>query len=157
MNDSSRPEADSSVSRVHVSGYGLDEEPYYLALGDEVELFQAAYEERLPVLLKGPTGCGKTRFVEYMAFHLYRGQASDQARRKLTQPLLTVACHEDLSATDLEIGLDYTISEVKVDQTGQAVLDAERLAAIVRESTGCCAFSGQIKSNDGRHDSRHES
>lgn len=98
MNDSSIREADSSIS---LSGYSLDEEPYYLPLGDEVELFHAAYEERLPVLLKGPTGCGKTRFVEYMAYQLFRGDASDKDRRKVQQPLLTVACHEDLSATDL--------------------------------------------------------
>ncbi len=101
MNDSSIQKKDLSISSVHVSGYGLDEKPYYLALGDEVALFQAAYEERLPVLLKGPTGCGKTRFVEYMAYHLYRGEGSDQERARLQQPLLTVACHEDLSATDL--------------------------------------------------------
>jgi nitric oxide reductase NorQ protein len=64
-------------------------------------MFRAAYEERLPVLLKGPTGCGKTRFVEYMAYQLYRGELSSQEQRRLHQPLLTVACHEDLSATDL--------------------------------------------------------
>jgi nitric oxide reductase NorQ protein len=63
-------------------------EPYYLPVGREVELFEAAYQARLPVMLKGPTGCGKTRFVEYMAWRLGR-------------PLITVACHEDLSATDL--------------------------------------------------------
>ena len=54
------------------SGYTLKEEPYYLPLADEVELFLAAYSQRLPVLLKGPTGCGKTRFVEYMAHRIYR-------------------------------------------------------------------------------------
>jgi len=63
-------------------------EPYYLPVGSEVELFEAAYEARLPAMLKGPTGCGKTRFVEYMAYRLGR-------------PLITVACHEDLSSTDL--------------------------------------------------------
>src|SRR4051812_33884634 len=63
-------------------------EPFYQASGDEVALFEAAYAERLPVMLKGPTGCGKTRFVEYMAWRLRR-------------PLITVACHEDLSAADL--------------------------------------------------------
>ena len=66
----------------------LKKEPYYLPVGKEVELFEAAYKARLPVMLKGPTGCGKTRFIEYMAFRLNR-------------PLVTVACHEDLSATDL--------------------------------------------------------
>ncbi len=75
----------------------LREEPYYLPLGDEVALFEAAYRARLPVLLKGPTGCGKTRFVEHMAWRLYR-----QARRSpLDVPLVTIACHEDLTATDM--------------------------------------------------------
>jgi nitric oxide reductase NorQ protein len=63
-------------------------QPWYLPIGDEVLLFETAYAARLPVLLKGPTGCGKTRFVEHMAW-------------QLALPLVTVACHEDLSATDL--------------------------------------------------------
>lgn len=66
----------------------IDTEPYYLATGDEIALFSAAAMARLPVMLKGPTGCGKTRFVEHMAFRLKR-------------PLITVACHEDLFASDL--------------------------------------------------------
>ncbi len=77
----------------------LNSEPWYLPLGDEVEVFEAAYAARLPVLLKGPTGCGKTRFVEHMAWRLYRQQ--DSPRRALETPLMTVACHEDLTATDL--------------------------------------------------------
>jgi len=68
--------------------------PYYLPIGDEVEIFQTAYEKRLPVLLKGPTGCGKTRFVEYMAATLHPGGAD-------ADPLVTVACHEDLTGSDL--------------------------------------------------------
>ncbi len=71
-----------------IEEYKVNNEPYYLAVGKEVELFEAAYAARLPVMLKGPTGCGKTRFVEYMAWRLAR-------------PLVTVACHEDLSSTDL--------------------------------------------------------
>ena len=63
-------------------------EPYYQPVGEEVELFAAAAERRLPVLLKGPTGCGKTRFVEHMAWRLGR-------------PLVTVACHDDLTTADL--------------------------------------------------------
>jgi nitric oxide reductase NorQ protein len=63
-------------------------EPFYLPVGREVELFEAAYRRRLPVLLKGPTGCGKTRFIRFMAWRLQR-------------PLVTVACHDDLSANDL--------------------------------------------------------
>lgn len=84
-----------------MDGYSITEEPYYLPLSDEVEIFSAAYEARLPVLLKGPTGCGKTRFVEYMAYQLYRGENVSAERRAVEQPLQTVACHEDLSATDL--------------------------------------------------------
>ena len=83
---------DSRVAR-------LESAPYYLALGDEVEAFEAAYAARLPVLLKGPTGCGKTRFIEYMTWKLYRQVESP--RQQLDTPLVTVACHEDLSATDL--------------------------------------------------------
>jgi len=66
-------------------------EPFYLPIADEVAVFEAAYAARLPVLLKGPTGCGKTRFVEHMAWRL-QGPA---------HALTTVACHEDLTATDL--------------------------------------------------------
>jgi nitric oxide reductase NorQ protein len=76
-----------------------DVEPYYLPIGDELEVFEAAYEARLPVLLKGPTGCGKTRFVEYMTWRLYRQQESP--RQLVDEPLVTVSCHEDLTATDL--------------------------------------------------------
>ncbi|MEZ4525673.1 MAG: CbbQ/NirQ/NorQ/GpvN family protein [Desulfobacterales bacterium] len=72
----------------NTGSYLIKEEPYYLVTGNERELFEAAYEARLPVMLKGPTGCGKTRFVEYMAWRLRR-------------PLITVACHEDLFASDL--------------------------------------------------------
>jgi nitric oxide reductase NorQ protein len=81
----------------HGSSATLDEEPYYLAVGDEVEVFRAAYHARLPVLLKGPTGCGKTRFVEYMAWRLYR----HERRHPVEIPLITLACHEDLTATDM--------------------------------------------------------
>lgn len=76
--------------------YTTDTEPYYLALNDEVEIFHAAYSARLPVLLKGPTGCGKTRFIEHMTWLLYR-----QTANPLEVPLITVSCHEDLTATDM--------------------------------------------------------
>jgi len=75
----------------------LDAEPYYLPLGDEVAVFRAAYAARLPILLKGPTGCGKTRFVEHMAWRLYR----EERASGLELPLLTISCHEDLTATDM--------------------------------------------------------
>ena len=63
-------------------------EPFYQVIGNERDLFEAAARKKLPVLLKGPTGCGKTRFVEYMAW-------------KLGRPLVTVACHDDLTSADL--------------------------------------------------------
>ena len=66
----------------------IDGEPYYLPVHDEITQFEAAYAARLPVMIKGPTGCGKTRFIEYMAWRLHR-------------QLITVACNEDTSASDL--------------------------------------------------------
>ena len=72
------------------------EPPWYQPVADEMDLFEAAYQARMPVLLKGPTGCGKTRFVEHMAWRLAR-RRNDPA----PQPLITVSCHEDLSASDL--------------------------------------------------------
>jgi nitric oxide reductase NorQ protein len=81
--------------------HGSQIAPYYLPVGDEVEIFLSAYEQRLPVLLKGPTGCGKTRFVEYMTWRLYQGDLATDGREEVDTPLQTVACHEDLSATDL--------------------------------------------------------
>ncbi len=71
------------------------EAPFYLPIHDEVEVFEAAVRESLPLLLKGPTGCGKTRFVEYMAWKL---RPETEAR---PHPLITVACNEDLTGSDL--------------------------------------------------------
>ncbi len=70
------------------------EAPYYLPIRDEVEVFTQAYACRLPVLLKGPTGCGKTRFVEYMAHRLVPRAPGEPS-------MITVACHEDLTGSDL--------------------------------------------------------
>ncbi len=75
--------------------------PFYLPVADEIDVFKAAYEQRLPVLLKGPTGCGKPRFVEHVVHAIYRGEEAPDTRKALEYPLRTVACHEDLSATDL--------------------------------------------------------
>ena len=68
--------------------YFIEDEPYYEPVANEIEVFDAAYKNQLPVLLKGPTGCGKTRFMEHMAWRLKR-------------PLITVSCHDDLTASDL--------------------------------------------------------
>ncbi len=71
-----------------VTPWRVPEEPFYVPAGEEIALFEQAAGRQIPVLLKGPTGCGKTRFVSYMAW-------------KLGRPLVTVACHEDLTASDL--------------------------------------------------------
>ncbi len=88
-----------------VEEYVVHDEPYYLPISDEVELFETAYKNRIPVLLKGPTGAGKTRFVEYMAYRLGRPVMRMSARTGKEavhrMPLITVACHEDLTASDL--------------------------------------------------------
>lgn len=68
--------------------YFIENEPYYEPIGDEIEVFEAAYKQNLPILLKGPTGCGKTRFMEHMAW-------------RLKKALITVSCHDDLTASDL--------------------------------------------------------
>ncbi len=73
---------------INTSEYLIHEEPYYLPTADEIEIFNSALSENIPVLLKGPTGCGKTRFMEYMSwFH--------------KRPLITVSCHDDLTTSDL--------------------------------------------------------
>jgi len=71
-----------------LDSYRITDEPFYRPAGDEVSFFGHAYAHRLPVILKGPTGCGKTRFIEHMAW-------------KLGRPLITVACNEDMTASDL--------------------------------------------------------
>ena len=68
--------------------YLIREEPFYQPQSNEITLYEAAYTARLPVMIKGPTGCGKSRFVEYMAW-------------RLGKPLITVACNEDMTASDL--------------------------------------------------------
>ncbi|MDQ6991694.1 MAG: CbbQ/NirQ/NorQ/GpvN family protein [Mariprofundaceae bacterium] len=95
--------------------YSIKEKPFYQAQADEVELYEAAYAARLPVMVKGPTGCGKSRFVEYMAW-------------KLNKPLITVACNEDMTASDL-------VGRYLLDANGTRWLDgplttAARMGAI---------------------------
>jgi len=90
--------------------------PFYAEQGGECELFEHAYRQRLPMLLKGPTGCGKTRFVEHMAARLGR-------------PLITVSCHDDLTAADL-VGR-YLIGD------GNTVWNDGPLARAVRQGAIC--------------------
>ncbi|MFZ5563927.1 MAG: CbbQ/NirQ/NorQ/GpvN family protein [Thermodesulfobacteriota bacterium] len=82
------PVKKQQTTEISAANFQITEEPFYLPADNEIAMFQAAYDARLPVMLKGPTGCGKTRFVQHMAFRLGR-------------PLVTVACHEDLFVSDL--------------------------------------------------------
>ncbi len=95
--------------------YKVHKEPFYQPQHDEVVLYEAAYAARLPVMIKGPTGCGKSRFIEYMAW-------------KLDRPLITVACNEDMTASDL-------VGRYLLDANGTRWLDgplttAARIGAI---------------------------
>ena len=76
------------MSDQNIEQYKITEEPYYESQGNEIALYEAAYKSRLPVMIKGPTGCGKSRFIEHLAW-------------KLGKPLITVACNEDMTASDL--------------------------------------------------------
>jgi len=76
------------MSDIDTNQYTISTEPFYEEQYNEVALYTAAYTSRLPVMIKGPTGCGKSRFIEYMAW-------------KLQRPLITVACNEDMTASDL--------------------------------------------------------
>lgn len=81
-------QAQTKGRELEIDRYRVQQEPYYAEVNGEIALFTIAAQSRMPVMLKGPTGCGKTRFVQYMAYRLKR-------------PLITVACHEDLTASDL--------------------------------------------------------
>jgi nitric oxide reductase NorQ protein len=97
------------------STYMIAKEPYYLSTNNEVAIFETACRTHLPVMLKGPTGCGKTRFVQYMAWRLKR-------------PLITVACHEDLFASDL-LGR-YLLKHEETIWVDGPLTQAARLGAI---------------------------
>jgi nitric oxide reductase NorQ protein len=103
-------------TQLRLEEHRIEQEPFYLALGREVEIAEAAYASRLPLLLKGPTGCGKTRFMQYMAW-------------KLERPLITVSCHDDLSTADL-VGR-YLI------RSGEAVWSDGPLTLAVRSGAIC--------------------
>jgi nitric oxide reductase NorQ protein len=105
----------TEVSMTDKDQYKVHKEPFYQPQSNEVKLYEAAYAARLPVMVKGPTGCGKSRFVEYMAW-------------KLGRPLITVACNEDMTASDL-------VGRYLLDASGTRWLDgplttAARIGAI---------------------------
>jgi nitric oxide reductase NorQ protein len=100
---------------IDIQQYKVVKEPFYQPQGNEVALFEAAYKRRLPVMVKGPTGCGKSRFIEYMAW-------------RLGKPMVTVACNEDMTASDL-------VGRYLLDASGTRWLDgpltvAARIGAI---------------------------
>ena len=121
-----------------IEEYVISDEPYYLALADEVEIFEAAYHQRVPVLLKGPTGTGKTRFVEHMSWRLGQQLTVAKPSTKVdassngspeSLPLVTVACHEDLTASDL-------IGRYLLDRDGTRWQDGPLTRAV--KSGGIC-------------------
>ena len=98
-----------------IEQYKITEQPYYAEQENEIALYEAAYAARLPVMIKGPTGCGKSRFIEHMAW-------------KLGKPIITVACNEDMTASDL-------VGRYLLDANGTRWLDgpltvAARIGAI---------------------------
>ena len=103
------------MTDIDIEQYKITDEPYYEAQDNEVALYEATYEARLPMMIKGPTGCGKSRFIEHMAW-------------KLGKPLITVACNEDMTASDL-------VGRYLLDANGTRWLDgpltiAARIGAI---------------------------
>ena len=121
-----------------IEEYVISDEPYYLPLADEVEIFEAAYHQRVPVLLKGPTGTGKTRFVEHMSWRLGQQLTVAKPSKKVdassngmaeSLPLVTVACHEDLTASDL-------IGRYLLDREGTRWQDGPLTRAV--KSGGIC-------------------
>jgi nitric oxide reductase NorQ protein len=119
-----------------IEEFVIRQEPYYVPSYDEVEIFEAAYRQHVPVLLKGATGTGKTRFVEYMAWKLGQpltivrdgGKAAQQESNGAV-PLVTVACHEDLSASDL-------IGRYLLDANGTRWIDGPLTRAV--KAGGIC-------------------
>ncbi len=105
-----------SANNHKIDEHLIQNEPYYLPIGNEIEIATAAYENKIPLLLKGPTGCGKTRFMQYLAW-------------KLARPLVTVSCHDDLSTSDL-VGR-YLI------RSGEAVWTDGPLTMAVRKGAIC--------------------
>ena len=135
--------AGKRYSEYAIEEFLVRDEPYYLPLGDELELFTAAYHQHIPVLLKGPTGCGKTRFVEYMAWKLGRplavvkdknGQEEELDDGAVRVPLDTIACHEDLTASDL-------VGRYLLDANGTRWIDGPMTRAV---KTGAILYLDEV-------------
>ena len=119
----------------NIEEFCVADEPFYIPTSDEIEIFESAYRQRVPILLKGPTGTGKTRFVEHMAWRLTeslsppksKSASSNGSGQKL--PLITVACHEDLTASDL-------VGRYLLDADGTRWIDGPLTRAV--KSGGIC-------------------
>ena len=105
---------------ISVEEFKLVDEPFYIPINNEIKIFEEAYNSKIPVILKGPTGSGKTRFIEYMAWKLKSESPSS--------PLITVACHEDLTASDL-VGR-YLIEDQTTKWIDGPITRAARIGAI---------------------------
>ena len=84
-----------------IEEFSVQDEPFYVPVADEIELFEAAYSQKLPILFKGPTGCGKTRFIEHMSWRLQQHKRQRENNEESEMALVTIACHDDLSSSDL--------------------------------------------------------
>ena len=134
--------ADPQFKEYAIEEFLVRSEPYYRTVGDELELFTAAYNQHIPVLLKGPTGCGKTRFVEYMAWKLGRPLTVLKNKKKgqeiregeVRVPLVTIACHEDLTASDL-------VGRYLLDAEGTRWIDGPMTRAV---KTGAILYLDEI-------------
>ena len=116
--------AKQTYKEVNAEEYIVEKEPFFVPIADEISVFESAYNQRIPILLKGPTGTGKTRFVEYMSWKINnnKGSAKDV-------PLITVACHEDLTASDL-------VGRYLLDASGTRWIDGPLTRAV--KSGGIC-------------------
>ena len=119
---------------MELDSYLIRDEPYYRPIHNEIAIYEAAYSNHMPMMLKGPTGCGKTRFIEYMAW-------------RLGKPLITVACHEDMTASDL-------VGRFLLDAHGTVWHDGP-LTLAVRHG-GIC-YLDEIVEARARHNGRHSS
>ena len=115
-------QSNQDAKNYKIEDYSINEEPFYIPTSDEIKVFESAYNQKVPVLLKGPTGTGKTRFVEYMSWYI-------SEKRKKSVPLVTVACHEDLTASDL-------VGRYLIDASGTKWIDGPLTRAV--KSGGIC-------------------
>ena len=119
----------------NIEEFYVSDEPFYVPTSDEIEIFESAYRQRVPILLKGPTGTGKTRFVEHMAWRLSESLSPTKSKKASSNgsaeklPLITVACHEDLTASDL-------VGRYLLDADGTRGIDGPLTRAV--KSGGIC-------------------